>query len=314
MKNKLNKFSSLAVLGLLLGSAVGVAEAQDSRQLVRGKNLVCAGYIQVAPVTPAAEVVGGEEEQEQNTYSNGDFIYVNSGTNKGVKVGDRFSFVRPRGKMTSRFTSKGVLGKYIQELGEGRVVNVKDEVAVVKIDNACEMILLGDYVVPMVEKFSPLKREEPAFNRFANANGKTTGRIVFARDNYEMVSREQIVYLDLGIEDGVKVGDYLTVYRPLGKGGVTGFKDNEIVAEKDSSFQSEVFRGGEYSNQSPRRKGQNAQGVSIVTGPNAKSRRPNNLRKIVGELVILNVKEKTATAIITRTAQEIHTGDFVEMQ
>ena len=34
----------------------------------------------------------------------------------------------------------------------------------------------------------------------------------------------------------------------------------------------------------------------------------------VGEIVILNVKEKTATAVITRTAQEIHTGDWVEVQ
>ena len=40
----------------------------------------------------------------------------------------------------------------------------------------------------------------------------------------------------------------------------------------------------------------------------------DTLRKIVGEVVILNVKERTATAVITRTAQEIHTGDYVELQ
>jgi hypothetical protein len=31
-------------------------------------------------------------------------------------------------------------------------------------------------------------------------------------------------------------------------------------------------------------------------------------------MVILNVKERTATALITRNAQEIHTGDWVEVQ
>ena len=38
------------------------------------------------------------------------------------------------------------------------------------------------------------------------------------------------------------------------------------------------------------------------------------IRKVVGELMIINVKERTATAVITRTAQEIHTGDWVEVQ
>jgi hypothetical protein len=31
-------------------------------------------------------------------------------------------------------------------------------------------------------------------------------------------------------------------------------------------------------------------------------------------MVILNVKERTATALITRNAGEIHTGDMVEVQ
>ena len=35
---------------------------------------------------------------------------------------------------------------------------------------------------------------------------------------------------------------------------------------------------------------------------------------VVGEAVVLNVKERTATVVITRTAQEIHTGDWVEIQ
>jgi len=35
---------------------------------------------------------------------------------------------------------------------------------------------------------------------------------------------------------------------------------------------------------------------------------------VVGELVILNVKERTATAVVVRTGQEIHTGDWVQVQ
>jgi hypothetical protein len=31
-------------------------------------------------------------------------------------------------------------------------------------------------------------------------------------------------------------------------------------------------------------------------------------------MVILNVQQRTATAVITRVAQEVHTGDNVELQ
>ena len=50
-----------------------------------------------------------------------------------------------------------------------------------------------------------------------------------------------------------------------------------------------------------------------MTTAKAKEGRPF-LRKVVGEAVVINVKERTATVVITRNAQEIHTGDWVEIQ
>ena len=54
-------------------------------------------------------------------------------------------------------------------------------------------------------------------------------------------------------------------------------------------------------------------GGKVVTTEKAKDGRPD-IRKVVGEGVVLNVKERTATVVVTRTAQEIHTGDWVEIQ
>jgi hypothetical protein len=51
-----------------------------------------------------------------------------------------------------------------------------------------------------------------------------------------------------------------------------------------------------------------------VTTDERRKGRPDFIRKVVGEMVILNVKERTATAVITRSAQEIHPGDWVEVQ
>ena len=53
---------------------------------------------------------------------------------------------------------------------------------------------------------------------------------------------------------------------------------------------------------------------NVVTTPQVKASRPPMPRKNVGEMVILKVQERTATALITVVAQEIHPGDYVEIK
>lgn len=281
--------------------------------VARGNNLRCAGYITTQPISDKYEIVGGEQEQEQRTYTQGNVIYINAGKDQNVAVGDRFSVTRPRGTFRSPFSSKGQLGVYVEELGEVRVTEVKQNVAVAVVDYSCETMLLGDLLEPATERVAPTGRPETVLDRFVDPTGKATGRIVLARDGQETLSRDNVVFIDLGSEDNVKAGDYLTIYRPLGGGSITKKNQTEIAKAKDYGFESKEFRGGKFSNQAPRQKGADANG-GIVTTPDVKKRRPQNLRKVVGEVVVLKVQQRTATAIITRTAQEIHTGDFVELQ
>ncbi|HEX8247356.1 MAG TPA: hypothetical protein VF599_04160 [Pyrinomonadaceae bacterium] len=276
-------------------------------------NLYCAGYIQNAPVNTDFEVVGASDEREQNVYAENDYVYLSRGANRGVKVGDMFAVTRPRGKFRTRFSRKGTLGIYVEEVGAVEVVNVKSEVSVARVVTSCDTFLLGDLLQPIPARVSPVFQPRPMFDLFAEPTGKAQGRIVLARDSREALSAEQVVYIDLGAEDNVSVGDYLTIYRPLGTGGVLNSDQHVSLSARDDGFQSETYRGGKFSNQAPRKSGSEAEG-KIVSRRDAKRRRPSGLRKVVGEMVILNVKERTATALITRNAQEIHTGDMVELQ
>jgi hypothetical protein len=85
------------------------------------------------------------------------------------------------------------------------------------------------------------------------------------------------------------------------------------VSARDEGFQSDTYRGGKFSNQAGSKSGSTAEGRVITTGK-AKEGRSEDLRKVVGEMVILNVKERTATALVTRNVGEIHPGDWVEVQ
>ncbi len=293
---------------MLIGS-----EAMRELPVAGANNLYCAGYVEADKVDTSRKIVGAENEQEQNVYSQGNNVYISLGANKGVQVGDMFSVIRPRGRVETRWTKKNNLGFYVQEVGALEVVKVKNEVAVARVKTSCDNLLLGDLLQPIPTRTSPVYSQRPMLDTFGEPTGKANGKIFMARDGVELLSRDQIVFIDLGSEDGAKVGDYLTVYRPLGKGNLFRKQQPETVSARDEGFQSRVYRGGKFSNQAARKKGDEANG-RVETSESAKRDRPQDLRKVVGEIVILSVKGKTATAVIVRTAQEIHTGDSVELQ
>jgi len=283
--------------------------ARRPMRVAEGNNVQCAGYVTSSPIDTSSRLVGGLNEQDGWLYAQGQMVFLNT---TDAKVGDRFAVVRPRGKVNTKWSKKGSLGMYVQEVGSIEVVRVKSDHSVAKVYQSCDNFLLGDLVRPMETREVPMYVDRPALDVFGDPSGKAKGRLFMARDQREALSKDQIVYIDLGSEDNVQVGDYVTVFRPVGKGNIVHNSINESVPAGVSDYGSSQYSGGGFSNQSNRVSGENAGGNATTTGK-AKAGRPD-LRKVVGELVVLNVKERTATAVIVRNAQEIHTGDWVEIQ
>lgn len=306
-------FAALIILTSGLQAQQVVKPSMQSLAVAAGNNLYCAGFVQSSPIDTSNRIVGAVEEQDGFNYAQDDYMYINMGASKGVHVGDVFSVVRPKGQVDTKWTSKGRLGFYVQEVGAIEIVRVKPEVSVARIKTSCDAFILGDLVQPAEQRSSEMFRQRDQMDLFADASGKAKGQIFMARDNQEMITRDQIVYVDLGRDDSVQIGDRLTIFRKLGKGNLSKMpENNESVSARDFGYHSLEYKGGKFSNQAARKSGETATG-RVVTTKKAKEGRPE-LRKIVGEGTIVNVKEKTATVVITRTAQEIHTGDWVEIQ
>jgi hypothetical protein len=301
---------------------VVVPTTQAAGRIAGKSNLYCAGYIQYQRFSGSPEIVGAEGEPEQHTFAEGDTVFLNWGAQQGIKEGQQFQIVRPQGDVKGVFhQKKGFLGTYVRELGQLQVFKVRENTAIAQITFSCEMVLLGDLVLPIPVRESPPLRTQLDFDRFAEPTGKPTGRLMMARDNREMVSVNDVVYIDLGSEDKIAPGDYLTIYRPLGSGGITSIDDQEEARGRATGFQSERYRGGGFSSQSQRAKDSSAF-VNVpgryrykpITTREIKRHRPPMPRKVVGEMVVIVVQARTATAIITRAALEAHTGDWVEIQ
>jgi hypothetical protein len=168
---------------------------QDNREIpvAAGSNLYCAGFVETNSVDTSRKIVGAENEQEKFTYAQGDNVYISVGANSGVKVGDKFAVVRPRGRVETRWSKKRNLGFYVQEVGNLEVVKVKNDVSVARISYSCDSFLLGDLLQPMASRTSPVFTQRPALDVFGESSGKASGRIFMARDSQEMLGREQIV-------------------------------------------------------------------------------------------------------------------------
>ena len=296
--------------------------AEQPRLVAGQSNLYCAGSIRHQRLTPMPEIVGAQEEQEARHFANGNIVYLDAGSQQGIKEGQNFQIIRPRGNVTGVHKNKhGFVGTYIQDIGQLQIVKVREHTSAAQITFSCDMVLLGDLVSPIPDRQSPLQRAEENLDRFADPSGKQTGRLMMAKDTREMVTRNDVVYIDLGSEDQLKSGDYLTIYRPLGTGNVTRVDDEESARNRSVGFQSNRYRGGGFSNQASRAKDSTAfvdkdgrYKFRPVTSKEVKRNRPLMPRKIVGEMVVIDVQERTATAIITRVNGEVHTGDWVEIQ
>jgi hypothetical protein len=297
--------------------------AKAPLQVAGHSKLYCAGYIRLQRLPHMPEIVAALEEQEQRTFSDGEIVYINAGSQQGIKEGQNFQIIRPRGDVKGvHREKKGFLGTYIQEVGELTVIHVRENVSEAQIVTSCgDIVLLGDLLTTLPDRVSPLARTQPDIDRFANPTGKQKGRLMMAKDSREMVSDNDIVYIDLGTEDNVKPGDYLTIYRPLGTGNITRVDDEEQARNRATGFQSNRFRGGGISSEGSRAKDSTAfvhhEGryrYRPITTKEVKRHRPAMPRKVVGEMVILDVQMRTATAIITRAVGEVHTGDWVEIQ
>ncbi|MFT3746130.1 MAG: hypothetical protein QM785_17800 [Pyrinomonadaceae bacterium] len=292
---------------------VTLSDKPKPAQAVAGRsNLYCAGYIQSNAISTANKIIGGADEADRFTFAQNDYLFINMGADRGVNVGDTFAVVRPRGELKSKWSKKDV-GFYVQEVGAVEVVSVKRDVSVVKVKTSCDNFLLGDLVELVPVRTSPtVNMSSTPLDRFSDPTGKATGRVIMGRDSQQMLTRDQIAYIDLGADDSVKVGDRVTVFRGIETGNLTKLQDREIVSARDYGFEG-FYKGDKFSNQSTRKTGDKANGQEVRTR-DVRNERPAGLRKVVGEAVVLNVKERTATVVITRTAQEIHTGDWVEIQ
>ncbi len=274
-------------------------------KVATGNGLYCAGFINATPTPNKFQIVGAEQEDTRQQFGQGDIVYLNAGRSQGLEPEMLFAIVRPLGDFRSPFvhtSGQRHLGVYTRELGVLRVIAVQETTATARIVVSCEEMQFGDLLRAFEERRAPAENVSQPLPRYEPTSGQKAGRIVLQRDQKEMIAPRDVVYIDLGKDSGINVGDRFTIYRHYPDDAKTvRFNDDDITQRRSGGYQSETYKGGTFSIDHPR-----------VARQEVKNARPQLPHKIVGELVVISVQGKSAAAIVTRTTQEVHPGDWIE--
>lgn len=200
----------------------------------------------------AFTVVGNTQGSERFMVGDTNTVYLNAGSAQGVKQGDRFVIVRTVAtKLAHPDPSVKVpMGDVLQQVGVVRVSEVNEKGCMAQVEKSLDGIEPGYKAVRFQEPPSmPLQlrqdvgetvKVDPAFNC----------RVVYSRDGHEQaLGMGDLILIDKGAKDGLKVGDVLLGYRVSRADGAGG--DARTAPPKETYHlylgQVVVIRAGETS-------------------------------------------------------------------
>ena len=238
--------------------ATGTAHGQKLVPLTEPTAAQCAPYIADQAEDQKLKVVGHESDPTRVTGGTGEIVYINAGSDAGVKPGDVFSMHRILTPI--RHPSSGRrIGPKVLTVGWVRVILTESKASSAVVEQACQDIQAGDYLAPFKAVPIPMILVTAPAHRLTPHSDKAHGYVVDLEDRNDIAAAGNFAIIDLGANEGVTPGTILQVYR-----------------------------------------------VEYPSIPSP--------RDVIGDLAVLTVQARTATAKIIHSTTAIMTGDEVEVR
>src|ERR1700747_3705895 len=264
-------------------------------------DLYCAGFISKQTLPDANFVAGGLQTPSTTKFTRGDIIYLQG---SGYSAGAEYEIVRALRDVNEYETFPGQkkllkeTGQPYEEVGRVKVVDTRSRTAIAQIEYSCDGINPGDTAIPFAEKQAVTFHSPIRFDRFLPASSKLSGRIVMGKDFDSQLGTGHKVYLNVGANQGVKIGDYFRAVRTY---------DADLNDPVDSlSFKATIAEDTQMKTPSVDPK--------MFTKANGPVIHVRDLpRRSVGEIVIIGVTPTTATGMIVFSLEDVHAGGGVAL-
>ena len=291
MRARIVVLSLSVFLGAAASSAQNVTPTAPAIPQIDFSTVNCSGFVADQRVPDEIRLVSGEQSNYKITFARGDYVHINRGQDKGVRVGDRFSVVRPDKDPTDvpwfKWQEKllKAMGTPYLDAGQVRVVDVQPKVSVAQVIFSCGYMQRGDILQPYQDRPAPPYKDPATFDHFAPVSGKPVAMVVAGKDYGQIYGKLSAVYVNLGTNQGVKVGDYLRIFRYQGSMAET--------VPQTKGYQYFMYGFGS----APMRYEWN-----------------DLPREILGEGIVINVNSNSSTMIITFNSIEVYAGDYIEIE
>jgi len=264
-------------------------------------DIYCAGFLTRDRVPDANYVNGGLQTPTSTKFETGELVYL-AGT--GYQAGQLYSIVREMRDANQYEVYPGerkvlaAAGRPYGEIGRVRVVDTRSHSAIAQVEFSCDPINPRDVAVPFVEKPLVAFHVPGHFDRFAPANGKLSGRIVLGKDFDSVLGTGMKLYMNMGSNQGVKVGDYFRVVRSY----TATLRDpvDSLSFKAQTSEDTQMRPPAFEANRFTKTKGPN---IHVGDLP----------RRAVGEVVVLNVTPTSSSAMVVFALEDVYAGDTVEL-
>src|SRR6476469_1492532 len=254
-------------------------------------DMYCSGFLTSEKVSDKMFVAAGHNSPDQTRYAGGsDVIFIHG---EGMKEGERYQVIR-HVKDTNHYevfpgqkSAIRNIGVPYLELAIVKVADVQKNTAVATFELSCADVMPGDLVIPLVEREAPAFRKV-SLDRYAPPSGKPQGRIVLAKEFDSFLGSKYKAYVNIGAEKGLKPGDYLRATRTYSsayRDPVTGLSLKATEYDDTQAAPQRLPRGD----------------VSSLP------------RRTLGDMIVLQVHPKSATAMVLTALEEIQVGDGVEV-
>ncbi len=179
-------------------------EPQKTRRMFNYPQAQAAGFVRQTPVDSVGTIF--RTEGKKTLISQGDRIYVQATKGAVFAEGDRFTVFRDEGELENPFGGRGqkVLGIQYRILGSAFCEKAEPGILVAIVESSFEGMSLGDLLMPY--------REVPG--EFAVTLGKKelSGHIVASEDRSFVFGQDDVVFIDLGCQQGVAPGYVFNVF------------------------------------------------------------------------------------------------------
>ncbi|HZV80714.1 MAG TPA: LysM domain-containing protein [Geobacteraceae bacterium] len=160
------------------------------------------GFIAGSSFKPSGYIIAGQHNRQ--IYAEDDLVYTDIGRNFGGKVGDRYTVFKNYGPVSHPLTNQ-ILGYRVAALGTLQLTEIENRSSKALITSSFMEIEPGSSLAP----YRNMRKEVT----LRAADLDLNGYIVETRTGNKAIAAGDVAYIDLGENQGVKVGNMLYVVR-----------------------------------------------------------------------------------------------------